>query len=125
MSAKEVVESFWTIMMSNDFFAASRCLSPDYELSWPQSAERIVGPDNFAAVNTHYPANGVWQFEINSLVAEGETVVSDVTVTDGVFKARAITFSTVRDDKIVKQIEFWPDHYDAPDWRKQWVEPLS
>jgi len=56
------------------------------------------------------------------LIAEGAEVVSDVEVTDGVVKARVITFSTVEGGLIVKQIEFWPDTYDAPEWRRAWVE---
>lgn len=110
------------MMGSNDFEAASNCLSEDYELLWPQSAERVTGRANFAALNASYPAQGLWSFRINSLVGEGNIVVSDVTVSDGQVKARAITFSTVRDGLISNQVEFWPDDYEAPEWRSQWVE---
>lgn len=113
MIPKDVVKQFWKAMQTNDFTAASNYLSADYELIWPQSSERIVGPEKFAMVNKHYPANGLWKFKINSLVGDGEKVVSDVSVSDGVVQARAITFSTVRDGKIVKQLEFWPDTHLA------------
>lgn len=117
-----MVINFWRVMGSNDFEAASSCLSEDYELLWPQSAERLVGRANFAALNANYPAHGLWSFHVNSLVAEGDTVVSDVTISDGEVRARAITFSTVRDGLISRQVEFWPDDYEAPEWRSQWVE---
>ena len=122
MTAKEVVQNFWLAMQSNDFAKAGEWLSDDYVLDWPMSGERIIGRDNFVAVNSFYPANGRWEFTIHSLLCEGNRVVSDVGVTDGVVKARAITYSTVKNNKIVKQLEFWPDPYEAPDWRKQWVE---
>ena len=109
-------------MNTNDFAAAAECLSPDFVLLWPQSRERIVGRDNFAALNSAYPANGLWKFTINSLLADGNKVVTDTTVTDGVVTARAITFSTVVNGLITEQTEYWPDEYDAPAWRTQWVQ---
>ena len=122
MTPKEVVQNYWLAMQTNDFTKASEWLSEDYELTWPMSGERIIGRDNFVAVNSYYPANGEWHFVINSLLADGEEVVSDVSITDGIVKARAITYSTVKNNQIVKQLEFWPDPYEAPAWRKKWVE---
>ncbi len=123
MNPKETIENFWQVMNTNDFQAASHLLAEDYELLWPQSAERIRGRANFVGVNASYPAKGRWRFTIDSLVAEEGTVVSDVSVTDGVVSARAITFSTVAGGLITRQVEYWPDEYAAPEWRSQWVEP--
>ncbi|KAB8141212.1 nuclear transport factor 2 family protein [Chloroflexia bacterium SDU3-3] len=123
--SRQAVEAFWAAMNTNDFAAAALHLSEDFVLEWPQSRERIRGRANFAAINQSYPANGRWQFTIHRLVAEGAEVVSDVGVTDGSVHARAITFSTVRDGQIVRQIEYWPDAYEAPAWRAQWVERMG
>ncbi len=73
------------------------------------------------ALNSAYPAEGLWRFTINSLVHEREQVVTDVSVTDGTRQDRALTFHTVRDGKICRQTEYWPDPFEAPEWRKQWV----
>lgn len=122
MKPKEVVLSFWEIMRSNDFYKASECLSEDFRCVWPQSSEVIVGRKNFAEINTQYPSNGVWKFILNTIVAEGNCVVTDVSVTDGVQQARAITFHSVKNGLIHKQVEFWPDNYEAPKWRSKWVK---
>ncbi|MFV3351870.1 nuclear transport factor 2 family protein, partial [Aeromonas veronii] len=68
MHPKEVILSFWNAMKSNDFVKASEWLSLDFEGFWPQSGELILGRDNFVAINTFYPANGLWLFEIHSVV---------------------------------------------------------
>lgn len=125
MSPKQVVRNFWQAMNSNDFAKASEWLSHDFKCYWPQSSELIEGKANFVAINDNYPCNGKWQFVINSIVSECNDVVTDVSITDGVQKARAITFHLVEEGKIVKQKEFWPDDYPAPEWRAEWVRLLS
>lgn len=120
--SKQVVERFWAAMQTNDFKAAGEFLHDDYVLEWPQSGERIHGTANFVAINENYPAHGRWEFTVYRILAEGDQVVSDVGVTDGVVTGRAITFSTIQNGKIIQQIEFWPDPFEPPTWRTEWVE---
>jgi len=126
--AVEVVREYWALMGTNDFRHASEVLAEDFVLDWPQSKERIRGRERFARVNEEYPAHGRWQFRVHRVVGDDEVAVSDVSdvsVTDGVVHARAITFSTVRDGLIVHQTEYWPDDYPAPENRKHLVEPIE
>jgi len=122
MTPKEIVSEFWKAMASNDFFAGAEWLAEDFVLLWPQSGEKIIGRKNFAELNTNYPANGPWRFKINAMLCEGNVVVTDVDVTDGTIQARAITFHTVENDRIVRQVEFWPEPFEAPEWRREWIE---
>ncbi|HJR79323.1 MAG TPA: nuclear transport factor 2 family protein [Anaerolineales bacterium] len=124
LKSKQVVEQFWEAMQTNDFRLAGELLHDDYSLHWPQSGERIRGRANFVAINENYPAHGRWEFRIHCIVAEGNIVVSDVEVTDGVIRGRVITFSTIQDGQILQQTEFWPDPFEAPAWRAQWVERI-
>lgn len=124
MNSVEIVREYWSRMETNDFAFAAEILSDQFILDWPQSNERIRGKKNFIAVNTEYPAQGRWEFTVNRIIGDENTVVTDVSVTDGTIKARAITFSTVMDDKIVNQIEYWPDDYPAPENRKHLVESI-
>ena len=125
LSASEIVQEFFARMNSNDFRAAADLLGDDFVLEWPQSQERIRGRENFIAVNAEYPAYGRWSFTINRIVGDDTEVASDVSITDGVQTARAITFSTVRAGKIVHQVEFWPEPYPAPANRAHLVEQME
>lgn len=124
MNSKQQLEQFWQTMESNDFYAVAQLLHDDFVLEWVQSGERIRGRENFAKLNTAYPTQGTWHFTINSIVADGDEVVTDVSVTDGTLHDRVITFSTIRDGKIWKQVEFWPEPFSAPEWRAEWVEKM-
>jgi len=119
---RAVVELFWDTMNTNDFRAAGALLDDQYLLEWPQSGERIRGRENFVAVNEKYPAAGRWVFTVNRLIAGEGGVATDVTVTDGAITARAITFHELRDGRIARQTEYWPDPFEARAWRARWVE---
>ncbi|MEF1166311.1 nuclear transport factor 2 family protein [Vibrio campbellii] len=122
MTEKDIVLNFWNVMASNDFYAAAECLSPDCEVIWPLTKEVIRGRKNFAELNSAYPAEGKWTFTIERIVGEDDQVVTDVIVSDGVRSDRVITFHSIRDGLICKQVEYWPEDYAAADWRTQWVE---
>ena len=122
--SKRIVQGFWEAMQANDFRTAGEFLHDDYVLDWPQSGERVRGRENFVAINENYPAHGRWEFTVHHLFAEEDHVVSDVSVTDGTITARVITFSTIRDEKILHQTEFWPDPFEPAAWRARWVEKI-
>ncbi|RED13188.1 nuclear transport factor 2 family protein [Pontivivens insulae] len=122
MTPTEIVRAFWDAMATNDFAAAARWLAEDFEGYWPQSGEITRGRANFAALNTHYPAHGIWTFDVQRLVADGPTVVSDVAISDGTQHARAVTFHETGKGLILRQTEYWPDPFDPPAWRAHLVE---
>jgi len=124
MTTGDVVKKFWSLMQSNDFASVGEVLSDDFVLEWPQSGERIRGRENYGAMNQEYPAHGVWKFTINRILVDGDEAVSDVSVTDGVQHARAISFFTVSSSKITKLLEFWPDPFEAPEHRRHLVEMM-
>jgi ketosteroid isomerase-like protein len=125
MNNKRVVEEFWSVMSTNDFHAAAALLHDEFTLDWPQSGERIRGRDHFAAINTAYPSKGRWCFTIDRILAEGDLVVTDVAVSDGSRQDRAITFSTIRDGRILSQVEYWPESFAPPQWRAKLVERIG
>jgi ketosteroid isomerase-like protein len=124
MNAEDVVREYWRLMATNDFAAVAAVLAPEFVLEWPQSNERIRGAANFVRMNAEYPSHGPWRFEIHRIVASANAAVSDVSVTDGVQSARAVSFFTVSDGNITHITEFWPEPYAAPANRAHLVEPM-
>jgi ketosteroid isomerase-like protein len=124
MNAVERVREFWELMASNDFYAVGTVLAEDFVLEWPQSNERIHGAKRFGQMNAEYPAHGRWTFTINRIVGNHAEAVSDVSISDGVQHARAISFFTIADGKIARIVEYWPDSYPAPANRAHLVEAL-
>jgi len=113
MSTRELIKAFWAAMQANDWHRAASYLAPECVIDWPCSGERIVGRNDFAAVQAQYPTStGHWDFIIHRVVTDGETVVSEVTVTDGEQSARVVVFSDIEDEHIARQVEYWPSPYE-------------
>jgi SnoaL-like domain len=124
-NAIKVVEEFWRLMATNDFDSVASVLSEDFVLEWPQSRERIRGAMKYTQMNREYPASGAWRFEVHKVVGNNQEAASDVTITDGVRIARAISFFSVKGALITRLTEYWPEPYAAPPGRAHLVEIMS
>jgi limonene-1,2-epoxide hydrolase len=128
MGSRAVVTAFWADMQRNDWDAAAGHLAPGCMVDWPCSGERIVGRGDFAAIQARYPtATGHWNFEIHRLFVEGDSAVTEVTVSDGEQSARVVCFSQTDGVRIIHQVEYWPTAYDPPSGREdltQRIEPI-
>ncbi len=100
-------------MSTNDFTSVGAIVAPEFTLEWPQSKELIRGADRFAQMNSEYPALGPWKFTIHRIVENDLEAVSDVGVTDGKQIGRAISFFSIKEGKITRIVEFWPEPFDA------------
>lgn len=93
MGARAVVEDFWAAMADNDWARAAAHLRDGCVVDWPCTGERIVGRDDFVAVQEQHPTQtGRWTFDVHRLVADGR--------------------------EIVAQVEYWPAAYEPPPGRE-------
>ena len=126
VSGRATVESLWAAMRENDWRRAAAHFTPDCVIDWPCSGERIVGREDFAAIQERYPTKtGRWSFDVHRIVAEEGIVVSEVTVTDGEQAARVVAFSILDGSQIRHQIEYWPTAYDPPPGREGLTQPIA
>jgi limonene-1,2-epoxide hydrolase len=123
--AETIVREFWSLMATNDFHSVKALLAPELVVEWPQSLERIRGPENFARMNAEYPTTGRWRFSINRLIANGDEVVTQVSLTDGTQSAEPISFFTVRAGMVVRLVEYWPEPFAAAKNRQHLTEPMT
>ncbi|MGW9168326.1 nuclear transport factor 2 family protein [Agromyces sp. NPDC055658] len=121
-----VIRALWTRMQARDWAGVRALLADELVVEWFASLERIVGPENFVAVNAEYPEG--WSIRIISIVADGDRVVSEVEVPhEGVGVFRAASFWRVREGLIVEGREYWTTRGGdaAPEWRRHLVEPIA
>jgi hypothetical protein len=112
-------------MSANDWDAAAAHLADGFVVDWPCSGERFTSRAAYAEVQRRYPAAGRWTFDIRALVADEKRAVTELTASDGDVSARAIFISEVEGDRIVRQVEYWPEAYEPADWRDGLTERID
>jgi len=125
VAPRSVVDSFWTAMRANDWDAAAAHFADGFVVDWPCSGERFTSREAYAEVQRRYPSAGRWTFAIHSLVADDDRAVTELTASDGDVSARAIFISEVKSDRIVRQLEYWPEAYEPPAWRGGLTERID
>lgn len=104
-------------MRDNDWAGAAQLFSSGFELNWPQSGERFDA-EGFVAVNSQYPTEGLWRFDVSFILVDGSEAVSRAEVSDGAVQATVISHFVIEQDRIAAMTEFWPEPYEPPAWRR-------
>jgi hypothetical protein len=103
--------------------------SEDMVQEWPQSGERIRGRKNIAAINENYPASTgtTPKMELRRILKPGEAWVIEGTIDygDGVPVSAVSIIETGSDGKVVRTTDYFASPFEAPAWRKKWVEKME
>lgn len=116
-TAVGLAQDFWSRMQTNDWDHAAKLFAPSFLLRWPLTNEAF-DRKGFVAVNAAYPVDGNWRFALDHISGDANRAVTRVTVRDDANKAEVISFFETSDLGILSLIEYWPELYNAPTWRK-------
>jgi ketosteroid isomerase-like protein len=111
MEPREVVTRFWERIQARDWEGLGRLLSDDFSVEWPDTGLRIRGRENFVEFNRTYPEG--WTIEVLGIVADGNTVVSEVRVPhteQGIYYVLSIL--TVEGDRATGGREYWLEEHE-------------
>lgn len=96
---------------------------------WPQSGERIRGRDNILAVNQHYEgATGTApSLTLRRVVKPGDAWIVEGTIDygDGTPVSLVSILEADADGRIVRATDYFASPFEAPEWRRQWVEQMD
>lgn len=121
MDPLNLVTTFWNLFSEQKWDEAMALLHDELVVFWPQSREKMTGPQNFVDVNRYYPGNHKIRI-LRSHQIEEEVLTTVWIEADTGQKVFANSFFSFKDDRIIRIEEYWSDPYPAPEWRKQWVE---
>lgn len=142
---RAVLERTMDVISKGQYDLLGELLHPDFVQEMPQSHERVVGIENFRKILENLPGPGtrLTMVEEAHIAGAEERFVMTPTFTvvrvEGVgdeltsyVKAKypdgsdwyIVTFSTYKDGKMLKRVDFYAPFYDAPEWRADWVEKM-
>ena len=107
----------------------SKMGSEDMVQEWPQSGERIRGRDNIIAVNQNYEgATGTApSLTLRRIVKPGQAWIIEGTIDygDGTPVSIVSILETNAEGKITRATDYFANPFEAPEWRRQWVEQME
>lgn len=120
---RTIAQRWWTFNDERDFGGAAALCSSECVIDWSLSNERFAQPGDWATAMEHYP--GMWRCTVEMLMAEEDRMITIAKVADSTASVTAISFFRIRNGLITELVEYWPDPYDAPEWRAHWVTPIT
>jgi ketosteroid isomerase-like protein len=126
------IDAYKAAIQSGDMSQLSEMLvrygANDFVDEWPQSGERIRGMDNMKRLNDSYSAaTGTSpKMVLRRVIGEGDVYVIEGTIDygDGV-PVSYVGIAEFRDGKVTKMTEYFANPFEAPEWRKQYVERME
>src|SRR4051794_30480189 len=97
----------------------------DVGADMPPAGERIRGRDNMRAMQRAFPPDRTPTFQVRRITGGG-----DVWTVEAVGDYGGETFFVVcifefRDGKILRETRYYPQPFEAPEWRARWVERID
>lgn len=95
----------------------------DAVIEWPASNEKVVGAANRRSIYEHTPV--LPKISNRHVYGSGDLWVAEATFTYGTKPFVGVLVFNMRDGKIARQVGYWAEPFDGPEWRSAWVEPLD
>jgi hypothetical protein len=140
LTNEAVVRRYAAAAARNDLVELRRLRHSDWAVEWPQSGERVHSSESFAAIVERYPG-GRPHVEVDRIVgSEDRWVVRpdntvmrvagsgdywwsewSMTYPDGQ-RYRVVDLLELRGGLVLHETMYWAPPFEAPDWRRPFVE---
>ena len=129
---REIIAELRRLFESGDFGELSRFTaqyaSEDFVREWPQSGERIRGQENDRKISEGYGAatGTAPRFTPRRLLSGGDLIVAEGTIDygDGT-PVSTVGIYELKQGKLTKATEYFANPFEAPEWRKPFVERMD
>jgi hypothetical protein len=121
---REALEAHWRASADGDVETEHDIYADDSVCDYPQSGERILGRKNLQALRSHHPGKPSG-FQVRRIVGRDDLWVTEYTITYQGRPAFTVSIMEFCDGKVVHETQYFADPFEAPAWRKQWVEQTA
>lgn len=121
---RAALNTHWRASAAGDVNAEHDIYEDDAVCDYPQSGERIFGRSNLQALRSHHPGKP-GGFKVRRIVGNGTLWVTEYTIAYQGRSAYTVSIMEFRDGKVVHETQYFADPFDAPEWRRQWVQQIE
>ena len=124
-SVPELIQRHFRDLVAGDTEAITALVHEDFVQEWPQSGERVRGKAACFNIVRNYPG-GPPRIELGAITGEGDHWVVEATsrYPDGT-DYHMVAILELRDGMLAREVDYFGPTYPAPEWRRQWVEPIA
>ena len=97
----------------------------DFVAEMPQSNERIRGRDNMRAMQRAFPPDQSPTFRVRRIMGADELWTVEATGDYGGEIYLVVAIFEFRESKIIRETRYYPQPFEPPTWRSQWVERIA
>ena len=115
------ITEHWNASELGDIDTEHAIYAEDAICDYPQSGERILGRSNLQALRSHHPGKPSG-FTVKRILGKGDLWVTEYTITYQGRPAYTVSIMEFRDGKVVHETQYFADPFEAPAWRRQWVQ---
>ena len=121
---RALVKSHWAASANGDLEAEHAIYRDDAICEYPQSGERIMGRRNIQALRGHHPAKPSG-FKVRRILGVGNLWITEYVIIYEGEPSQTVSIMEFQDDQVVRETQYFSTPFEAPDWRKQWVERME
>jgi hypothetical protein len=120
---REALNAHWHASAIGDLNAEHAIYADDSICDYPQSGERICGRANLQALRGHHPGKPSG-FEVKRIAGKDDLWITEYMILYEGRSAFTVSIMEFRDGKVVHETQYFADPFEAPEWRRQWVEKM-
>jgi len=120
----EALNAHWHASAVGDADAEHDIYADDAICDYPQSGERILGRANLQALRSHHPGKPSG-FAVRRIIGKGDIWITEYTIVYQDRPAYTVSIMEFRDGKVVHVTQYFADAFEAPAWRRQWVQQMA
>jgi len=118
------LDAHWRASAAGDANAEHDIYADDAICDYPQSGGANPRRSNLQALRSHHPGKPSG-FEVKRILGNEDLWITEYTIA---YQGRlAYTFSIMefRNGKVVHETQYFADPFEAPAWRKKWVQQIA
>ena len=140
MTNEDIVRRYCTAVATRDYATAESLRHRDWVCEWPQSGERVTTSANMRSIIEAYPG-GPWEAQerrlrgsedqyvvspsgtLMAVAGAGETWTAEwMNLYPGDREYFVIDIIQLKDGRVIRETTYWAEPFEAPEWRRAWVE---
>jgi SnoaL-like domain len=124
IDTRAALDRHWAASAAGDQVTEHAIYHENVLVEYPQSGERIRGRQNILALRSHHPAKPAG-FTVRRIVGTGDLWVTEYVITYDGRPMHTVSIMEFESGQVIHETQYFADPFEAPAWRKQWVEPAT